>query len=291
MSEENLDDFKGKRKLLKKEQSSVENSIGLKHKSIEKEAENIRELKNIKERMGVISNLYDNANESKILIMSPPEYNGFIYPLEQVTVSGGSIFEIEKESKLRFTQAEEHEAILTATGSTTGSFSSQSLNLVREHPGYFTNPDSIIKKIKVVNELPQQIRYIKSQLPFITPDISEDFDMFLKKYYAFKIDNKKYQDFIALRSTIFLKLIFKPFEGIPGVETKRKKIRYFIFENSTINPAVEPQIEVAYTLWQNLSNQERSVKTGDIDINEVEELFKRSIAVLYSLLKLREQFF
>ena len=164
------------------------------------------------------------------------------------------------------------------------------------HPDYFPKREEFIYKYKVTDETEININYIKGHLKKISPDISKDFDYFITKYHAFKRDKSQYQDLIGSRSMIFYAFIFEFSKNNFGVELPRKEaIKKFVFGNSPYDNSVEPIIDNADKLYRELSNQDsnrgQSVKVGNVDENYIDDLFRRIIAVMASMLQLREKYY
>jgi hypothetical protein len=295
MSEEHLMDFEGKLKELEEEENAAEEAIEIKQEVVESEGENIRQLEGLVDKFKFTRSLYESVPKKEIISFDDPTYQEFIAPLTDISTPGLSAVYVRDESRDSLGMSRDHLTILTSVNTTGGAAAVEGGILAKENPKWFPNHEEIIERHKPTDELEKNIEYVKSQLPHISPDISQDFDAFLKKYYAFKVDSTKYQDLIGARSMLFFKLIFDFSEKNFAVTRPREdQIRKFIFGNTPSPPSAEPVIKDAKRLWDELSSQDpagQSVKTGSVTSAYIERLFRRLIGVMTSLLKLRKAYF
>lgn len=192
MSEEHLKDFEEKMNDLEEEEKAAEEAIDIKRKTIEGEGENIRQLEGLVDKFKFTQGLYGSVPKSEIVSFDTPTYQEFIGPLTDLSTPGLSAIHIRDESRAQYTQSSNHTIILTAVNATGANAVSGGEAISRGNPRWFPNHEEIIQRYKRADDLDKDIAYIKSQLPRITPDVSEDFDAFVNKYYAFKVDTTKY---------------------------------------------------------------------------------------------------
>lgn len=167
--------------------------------------------------------------------------------------------------------------------------------IVSTSPTLFPKGQEVLNKYKEKISLDNDIEFIKSQLIRITPNISDDFNRFIKLYYSFVTTNSSYLEFIGLRSMFFLKLVF-PFSKLNySIEHPRKEaIKKFIFGSNAVLPVSTPIINNANNLYKELSQQDgsfESVKLGNTSTAYIEDLFVRIVETFASILKLREKHF
>jgi hypothetical protein len=295
MTEEHLKDFDKKMNDLQDEEKAAEEAIDIKRKTIESEGENIRQLEGLVDKFKFTHSLYGTVPKEEIRSFNNVTYQEFIGPLTDISTPGLSAIHIRDESRAKYTQSNNHTIILTAVNTTGANAVAGGEAISRRNPQWFPNHEETIQRYKRVDDLEKNIAYIKLQLPGITPDISDDFDAFVKKYYAFRVDTTKYQDPIGARTMFFFKLVFDFSEKSFGVTSSREdQIRKFVFGNSPSIPSAEPLIQDAKNLWKELSSQDstgESVKMGKVTVEYVERLFRRLIGVMASLLQLREAYF
>jgi len=295
MGEEHLKDFEEKMNDLEEEEKAAEEAIDIKRKTIESEGENIRQLEGLVDKFKFTQGLYGSVPKEEIRYLDNVTYQEFIGPLTDISTPGLSAIHIRDESRAKYAQSSNHTIILTAVNTTGANAVIGGEAISRGNPHLFPNHEEVIQRYKRVDETEKYIAYIKLQLPGITPNISDDFDAFVKKYYAFKVDTTKYQDLIGARTMFFFKLVFDFSEKNFGVTCSREdQIRKFVFGNSPSIPSAEPLIQDAKNLWKELSSQDstgESVKMGKVTVENIERLFRRLIGVMASLLQLREAYF
>jgi hypothetical protein len=295
MSEEHLKDFDKKIVELEKEEHAAKEAIEIKRETVAVEAENIRQLEGLVNKFDFTLDLYSRSSKKEILSFGDQTYQEFVAPLTDLSTPGLSAVHIRDESRARYGQAQDHTVILTAVNTTGANAAKVAEIMSRGNPVWFPKHEEIIQQYKLIDDLEKDIGYIRSQLPGITPEISEDFDAFVKKYYAFKVDTTKYQDLIGARTMFFFKLVFDFSEKYFGVTSSREdQIRKFVFGNSPSIASAEPLIQDAKTLWKELSSQDstgESVKMGKVTTEHIERLFRKLIGVMASLLQLRRAYF
>ena len=229
--------------------------------------------------------------------MDATEYNQFQMPLANSAVSGELVVNLHAES-VDAAHTIDHHYNMTATLCLSGSSDSTSVDTIsRFQPRWFPNRDRLTDEYKIEDESEKHISSIQSELATSFPDIGDDFDAFIKRYYAFKSDDTTYLDLIGVRSTLFLKLIFSCSEqnyGVQRPKNRRNDIRRFVFGSNTPLPAFDPVIEVCYRLYNELSSQDSSglsVKLGDVNAAYIESLFKRLLGNIAAILDLRSRYF
>ena len=291
----NLKDFHEKKKKLVKQKNAIDETIDLKQINAEKEAENIRLLTRLRNRFKYLTDTYDDAPTDVIESLDDFAYRDFIRPLEDMRTAGVSAVRIRDESRKALSQSKDHITVLNTAGTTASSVTTSLEYFVGENPKWFPRHEVIRNRYKPKDELQEQIEYIKTQLPKITPDISEDFNSFVQKFYIFKNDKTKYQELIGGRSMFFFKLVFDFTNKRFGLsKNRREQILRFVFGNASPKSAAEPFLDNAKRLWDELSSQDaidQSVKMGRVTPAYVEAMFRKTIAVMASLLQLREEYF
>jgi hypothetical protein len=295
MSEEHLKDFEKKMEELGKEENAAKEAIEIKRETVAVEGENIRQLEGLVNKFDFTLDLYGRSSKKEILSFGDQTYQEFIAPLTDLSTPGLSAVHIRDESRAKYTQSKDHTVILIAVNTTGANATKGAEVMSRGNPVWFPNHEESIQQYKVIDDLEKNIGYIRTKLPGITPDISGDFDAFVNKYYAFKVDVAKYQDLIGARSMFFFKLIFDFSEKSYGISGPREdQIRKFVFGDSPSIPSAEPLIRDAKNVWKELSSQDltgESVKLGKVTPAYIERLFRRLIGAMASLLELRAAYF
>lgn len=295
MTEENLKDFKEKRDLLKKEEKAIEDTIGYVQKNIKKEADYIKELTGVKNKFGFVNELYGNVPEQNIVGFDNPYYDTFSQPLSDIAVSGTTSFLLREKAQARILSVGQDRAVGGAMSSTSSAVSGSAIVLSSGNPQFFPKREEIIQKYEIKDELESQIKYIRTQLEGIQPDITSDFDYFVEKFYVFKKDNTQYQDLIGARSMFFLKLVF-PFSRnkFGNGLTNKEAIKYFIFGNTNYDSLSGSTIKLGNKMYSELSSQDNSgnsAKFGNVTVDYVEGTFRRIIGIMDSILKLKEKYY
>ena len=214
---------------------------------------------------------------------------------DTVMTSGATFSTIAQESKDILANSIQHDSTINATATYVSSAASAINHVSKVNPDYFPNASTIEKKYEPENILDANIEYIKTQLPTIVPDISNDFNIFINKFRADSPDENKYTDLIGFRTTIFYKWIFKYARSIAGnMLTRKQAIEFFVTNGNALDSSDRPTIENLFNLWRELSNQDdftpNSVKLGEVTKEYNEQLFVRLIAGIAAILKLRQKY-
>jgi hypothetical protein len=291
----NSEDLEMRKKRLAEEKAAVDETIELKQQAAKKDAENIRLLKNLGDKYSFLSEMYNDATTEIADSLPIRDYLRFVSPLRDVRPVGVSAVCIRDESRRNLSDSSRHYTVINTAGTTASSAASGLVLFSRENPQWFPNSERIIDEFKPRDELAEQIEYIRSQLPKITLDIRRDFNAFIDGFYLSTPDETKYQELIGGRSMFFIKLIDGFVEKQFGrVEKRKDRIAKFVFGNTQPTKEGEAYIDSAKALWDDLSSQDReaeSVKTGKASAAYIEVLFRRMIAVMASLLRLRQSLF
>jgi len=295
MSEDRLKDFHKNREKIRNQENTITETIELKQKNIKQEAETIGELKKCENKYSYLNRMMDDVPEDQILSMSDEEYLTLTNPIMSTTISGEAFTDILGDTRQAGIQYEQHYDTCASLLTTCSSGTSGYWAVSEAKPEWFPHRNQISYEYKVEDEVHNQIEYIGTYLNDNIPQIAADFDVFIKKYRAFKADSSKYQDLIGGRSMFFFKMIFDFAKQNFGVENPRiDAIRIFVFGSAKPLPLAESIIKSCRQLYSDFSNQKNnvpSIKAGNVTPLYVETMFRRLIGNIASLLRLRETHF
>lgn len=296
MNEENRKDLQEKLKRVEEIRTASAESIELKQKTIQQEAQNISKLQKIERDSGLIIDLYSNKSEDQFNHVSDESYSMFTQPITDLVASGTLVEQVRDYSRTNYADVQSQFPVLSAVGSTTSSAASTAGIIAVSFTQFFTDGQDVITRYQPEDQLDEDIDYINSQLPSIHPNVTEDFEHFIAKYRIFERSKSDYQDLIGIRSTFFFGLMFEFSKTNYAVEHPRKEaIKKFVFGSTPYDSSTEGLIENAKNLYRELSIQDAStgmsVKVGNITPQYAEGMFRRIISVMASLLKLRSRFF
>lgn len=296
MSEQNQKNFEDKIERTKEIVRAADEAIERKRAAIGTEAESIEELGKFKNNCGFVIDLYESGATVEVGKFSDKQFLRFMIPINDIITSGSFIHQVSDESQKAVSIAQGHSTILAATGSTTSTAAINAEIISAEMPQFFVNRVDTIEKYKPEDEFMENVGYIRSQLPRVEPDITEDFEYLIKKFNAFKTSRSDYQDLIGSRSTFFFRLIFEfAITNYPNNLTRKEQIYHFVFGSASPIPAAEPMIVSALDIYRELSAQNASTgisaKEGKITPQYAEVTFRRLISIVSSLLRLREKYF
>lgn len=246
-----------------------------------------------------IDDMYRSFPTEKLADIPDATYAAFLDPLNSVVNTGSSYIDLEKKRKRILANINEFESSLSsstaafavASGATAGTFLTLGSTVTFDN----SNIESIIQAYLADVKVDEDIAYIQKQLPTITPDISKEFEHFLKNYYASQPDEDKYQELIGCRSLFYQRFIYSIAEerGIKTPKCSRcDQIKSFIYgSNTAFDPDVDTSIAVGKNLWDELSKQSTtgySVKMGNVSSVYVQLVFNMTIITISTLLKQRE---
>lgn len=292
-----LKDFNQKLRDFQKQNDLIADTIHIKRGNIEKEADTLRLLENYHVKHQYIRRMYEDVPEAEIVNMDDVDYFQFQMPLTNSGISGEVATHLHKESLETGYTFNNHQN-LTASLCVSGSSDSTSVNILSiSQPRWFPNRNRLTDEYKIEDELEKHISSIQKELNASFRDIKDDFDAFIRRYYAFQTDKSQYLDLIGSRSMLFFKLIFDFSESNYGVQTpknRRNDIRRFIFGSNAPIASAEPIINTCYHLYRELSSQDSSgmsVKLGDVTVAYIEGLFRRLVGNMAVVLDLRARYF
>lgn len=292
-----LKDFNQNLRDFQKQDDLIADTINIKRGNIEKEADTLRLLENYHVKHQYIRRMYEDVPEAEIVNMDDADYVQFQMPLTNSGISGEVAIHLHKESLETGYTFNNHQN-LTASLCVSGSSDSMSVNILSiSQPRWFPNHNSLTDKYKIEDELEKHISSVQKELNASFRDIKDDFDAFIRRYYAFQTDESQYLDLIGSRSMFFFKLIFDFSErnyGVQRPENRRNDIRRFIFGGNVPIASAEPIINSCYHLYCELSSQDSpgmSVKLGDVTVAYIEGLFRRLVGNMAAVLDLRSRYF
>ncbi len=282
-------------KKIKEAKYCIVESIKKTHENIKQESELIRELKKHEIEIDFVDRFYSEADIGVILNLNEEQYKASITPM--ITATNlvplyKSIYNStnEKTESLKY----DNDVIIAATN-VTNTFLSTAKAIVSSEPKAFKGSKNLFQRHDHDIIVDKDIKFIQKILKNITPNISDDFDHFLKAYYAFEQSACSYQEFIGYRSMFYLKLIFPYVLEKYGLEKPRNKaIEKFIFGTNSVNNGALSIIKISNDLYKELSNQSNSsmsVKLGNTTPEYTRALFIRIIENMTSVLKLRNTYF
>jgi hypothetical protein len=282
-------------KKLSAQSKKTEETIEAKQKKVEQEQDNIITLQGYK---NLIDCTFDYIHDAKDKADKMPEniFYGVRMSSNAVLVSEPTVKVISDESKKDYNRSIQHAKTMNATLPIAASGAYSIGTLAISNPQYFPNSKSISAKYQQEDELEVNIKYIKTELPNITPNIIEEFEAFVRKFRSTKPAEEKYLDLIGCRSMFFYKLIFKNARIIAGPnQARRDAVQIFASGGKPLDTADEPIINRIKDLWDELSGQDNSsapnsVKLGDVTLDYNERLFRRVVSDITALLKLRNKY-
>jgi len=290
-NKEELEDRKRRLKILSNDTNQV---ITVKQQNVEKEKVAIIEIQRYKNYVDysydMIDNSIDKANE-----MPENVFYEVKTATDSILTSGPTVTAIAGESQSNLDLSNQHISTFKATQSYVTSGAANLTYISQNYPQYFPNAPDIVSKYKPEDKLENNIKYIKSKLPNVPPDISKDFDEFEQNFRSGAPAEEKYMLLIACRTMLYYKLIFSYVRTVIGpANNRRDAIVKFATGGKTLNPADEPVIDNMKELWNELSDQNEntphSVKVGNVTKEYNEQLFRRIIGNLTALFKLREKY-
>ena len=295
MDDERMDDFRNKKEKIENQKNLIAETVDLKQSNIEKEAKTIGVLKQCENKYSYLYNMMDDVSEDQVLKMSDEEYTTFSNVFNDSTVSGEAFVHIFCDTKQSKIQYDQHYNMCASLGTACASAASGCLAVSHANPGWFPNNASILNVYQVVDELFEQIEFIRSYLKSEIPDVADDFEAFIDKYNAFKADSSKYQDLVGSRSMFFWKMIFDFSKQNYGVDLPRSDaIRAFVFGSTPPVPAFEPILMTCKLVYSDFSSQDDrlpSIKMGRVNPSYVDTMFRRLIGSIAQVLELRQKYF
>lgn len=254
----------------------------------------LRSLEDLEIKFSYASDILKNINPST---ENRKEINNLIFkPIRNLNRSGLIIDSNLNLLKFNNKFDERNNELLKYTDSTSANYAYSIHTNMISNPNLVKNEEEIFHKYQIEDFLKNNIDYILENVGSIEPSYTIDFKNFISKYYAFEEDESKYQDFIALRSMIFMKIIFG-FSESAGItkengKSRRDQIKYFVLGNQPEDSITGLAIQEAKILYNKLSDQSpQSIKMGNIDISEIKNQFRTFINVFSDLLKLRNLYF
>jgi len=294
---ERLNDYKTTLSNFQEQDDVIEDTINVKRGNIEKEADIVRDLEYYQSSHRYIRRMYETVPEAEIVKMDDETYYQFKQPLTISGVSGEVATYLNRESRETEYILDNHQN-LTATLCVSGSSDSTSVNVLSiSQPTLFPDRDSLTDEYKIEDELGKHIDFVQRELASSFPDVKNDFDAFVRRYYAFQSDSSQYLDLIGSRSMLFFRLIFDFSESNYGPQTpknRRNDIKRFVFGSNTPLPSADPIIETCYLLYRELSSQDSSgmsVKMGAVTAAYIDGLFRRLVGSMAAILDLRSRYF
>lgn len=301
MSEDKIKRLKKVKETLSKDKVKIEETEESVTKIIDQAPELKKDLQRAKTTYGFVVSALNDTPEDKINQMGDPEFNKHIKPFEELCLASGTVANFQENMANTkddfFVYGTAATALTTTTSGTVTAIYSETIAA----PSLYPNRDSYIKKYQEADSTAQNIKTIETGLPGLSPDISTEFSEFVKKFRAHDSVESKSQELIALRSSMYFKLIFGFAEskGIKGRDkggtySRIQQISYFTTKNVNPPKIDEAQILIAKNLWDELSDQNPSgcsVKLGQTTLSYVEGLFNRCISILASLLIIRKKYF
>ena len=296
MSDEKWKGFQSTISEHKKQDEALEETIKIKRGNIQKEADNLRLLEGYCRKRLYVRSMYENVPEDKINEMNVDKYSYCMSTLGSGVVSGGAAFCIRDESEKAGELYGQHSGTLASLDVLAGSDSTSVNVLSVSDPDLFPNGVKITQDYEVEDEIDKNIGFIEQELGVSFPDVKDDFDYFVTKFYAFQSNKSQYQDLIGSRSMFFWNLIFGFSKQHFGFDKPRRKtIQIFVFGSAMPISSAQPLLDACYNVYGEMSGQDpssgMSVKTGDVDPPYIEGLFRRLVGSIAVILSLRKQYF
>lgn len=295
--EKRIKDFSQKLSDFQKQDDLITDTIEIKRKNIEKESDTLKSLEFYHSRHKYIKKMYEDVPEAEIVNMDDTSYYQFQIPLTNSGITGEVATHLYQESQEAGYTFDDHQN-LTASLCVSGSSDSTSVNVLSiSQPTWFPNRDSLTDEYKIEDELEKHLEFVNGELASSFPNVKNDFDAFIRRYYTFQSDSSKYLDLIGSRSMFFLKLIFGFSESNYGAQTpknRRNDIKRFVFGSNTSLSSADPLIELCYQLYCELSSQDScgmSVKIGAVTAAYIDGLFRRLVGSMAAILNLRSRYF
>lgn len=280
-------------KKLRSYRTDFKKAIEIKQKSVKRVSQSINKLENILNKCDYIINVYENASGSAILKMGKTEFENWMIPIASFTATASIGSVIYSQSDVRFGEISKELLVIQSTDGTADNSIKSIKLLSASNPASLPNVNNIEYQYRIKDELDKNIEFLKIELRKITPDIEEDFESFVNKFYAFKTDVTKYQDLIGARSMFFNKFIFDYVEQTYGRQPNRKKdIEKFVFGSAMPVAIADAEITKSKDLYSKLSAQTgRSAKLGNLTLAEIEVQFRDIINTMASIIKLRNSYY
>ena len=294
MGDEKLKDFQSTIGEYKRQDDVLEETIKIKRKNIQREADNIGLLEGYRRKRHYVRSMYEDVPEDKISQMGDEEYSFFISTLDSGTVSGGAVDYFYDESMEAGVLYVQHSSALASLDVLAGSDSTSVEVFSLLQPELFPNGNRITQEFKIEDEIDKHIDFIGKELEAPFSEVKEDFDYFVMKFHAFQLDKSQYQDLIGGRSMFFFKLVFDFSEQKYNVKKRIDAIRTFVFGSASPVPSTEPLIKRCRKLYGELSSQDssgNSVKVGSVSPGYVEGLFRKLVGNIAAILDLRKRYF
>ena len=290
MTNERLKKYRMQKEKIGVVKYQIKELTSTKQKIIEKEQNDIIQLKKHESLAGLTYDLYDNIREDKLDEMDDEEYNSII-DVGNYAASSSATYNalIENVESIELDNIKTT-GTLDATASNLWSGNRILIDFSKNSSNYFEDAESIIKEYDPDDDFNKQIEFIMKQLPLISPDISNDFDNFIKQFLSTDSNETKYQELIGFRSSLFLKIIFPFSEKIFGKNKptdRRLDIERFVCTGKALDAADVPIIIRAYNLYKFLST---NIKEGKTTPRQNENTFYESVSVTYALLKLKDKY-
>jgi hypothetical protein len=242
-----------------------------------------------------LMDLYGPLTDSAVDGIPEGDFPQFILPLSSMVQFGNSFVTMKDRTKDLKDYVSSFEATASAgsalfamsTGDSTVNFVGFTHTVTSERERLRSLLDNYLKQLSP----DEDIKYIESRLGRIVPNISEDFKHFLANYYATTQGEVRYQELIAFRTMVFLKLIDAFAKAHGSLDSTPRKGRILIFASgqpSAIDPNVNQLADAAMSLWQSLSNQDSSamsVKMGNVTAEYIDLTFRNALVVAAALLR------
>ena len=290
MADERLKKYRNQKQKINEVKHQIKELTSVKQKKIDKEQDEIILLKKHEALANLTYDLYDDVKEDKLDEMENNNFDSLIAIGDYMMSSSVTYTTLIKNEEPSVLKNVKSSGTLDATASTLWSGNRRLIEFSKENSAFFNDPESIVKEYDPGEDFNEQIDYIKTQLPSITPDISSDFDNFIKNFLSNDSNDTKYQELIGFRSSLILKVIF-PFSekkfGKNKSVNRKLDIERFVCNGKILDSEDEPIITRLYDLYKFLSTD---VKEGKTNHEENENAFYESVSVTYAILKLKEKY-
>lgn len=241
--------------------------------------------------------LYIVIRETNLEGLPQTNYDGLVSPLWAIIADSGELTAFDERTNDAWLFAEE---FAIAAGSTSTTLSGSVGDTVGRLFCDLDIPETTRFKIgSILNEhnetidVDHDIDYIKSELPKLEPDVSDDFTQCVRNYYAHGAWEQKYMELMSYRTLFYLKLVEPMARAVARPSSRREQIHLFLCAHSACeDPHARRIATAAYDLWCELSNQKPdalSAKMGFVTQPYVEMMFARAIVTMANALRCRAQ--
>jgi len=293
--DQKVKDFLEKINKIKTQDNLITETIDIKRGNIQLEADTISQLEGYHRKKEYILRMYESVPIEQVKEMGENEYLVLTTVANTSGVSGEASYYLYEESKQTSCLYQQHFSTAASLNTMAVSDATSVQVISLTNPDFFPDGERITSEYEIKDEIGKQIDYITDQLQMQFPDLKDEFDSFIKKFYAFRGDKSQYQDLIGSRSLFFFKMIFEFSKQSYNIEKPRMEaIKKFVFGSFPFVASTEPLLRTCNNLYREMSDQDStgmSVKLGVTSSGYIESIFRRLIGNIAAILELRSQYF